>query len=68
MPIVTVQMYDGRSMDQKRELVKGITEVVARVTGNAPDAVHVIIEEVRRENWANGGLLAPDRASVQKRP
>jgi len=68
MPIVTVQMYDGRSMDQKRELVKGITEVVARVTGNAPDAVHVIIQEVRRENWANGGLLAPDRASVQKQP
>jgi 4-oxalocrotonate tautomerase len=63
MPIVTVQMYDGRTLDQKRELVKGITEVVARVTGNVPDAVHVIIEEVKREHWANGGLLAPDRAA-----
>lgn len=65
MPIVTVQMYDGRSMDQKRELVKGITEVVARVTGNVPDAVHVIIQEVHRENWANGGLLTPDRVAAQ---
>ena len=36
MPIVTVQMYDGRTLDQKRELVKGITDVVARVTGNSP--------------------------------
>jgi 4-oxalocrotonate tautomerase family enzyme len=48
-------------LDQKRELVKGITDVVARVTGNPPEGVHVIIQEVIRENWANGGLLTPDR-------
>ena len=61
MPVVTIAMYDGRSIDQKRELVKGVTDVVARVTGNSPEAVHVIIEEVNRENWAIGGLLHPDR-------
>ncbi len=61
MPVVTLQMYEGRTLDQKRELVKGITDVVARVTGNPPDAVHVIIEDVKRENWAIGGLLQPDR-------
>jgi len=66
MPIVTVQMYDGRTMDQKRELVKGITDVVARVTGNSPEGVHVIIQEVIRENWANGGLLSPDRLAARK--
>jgi len=61
MPIVRVEMYEGRSMDQKRELARDLTEVVARVTGNSADAVHVIIEEIRRENWAIGGLLQPDR-------
>ena len=61
MPVVTIAMYDGRSLDQKRELVKGVTDVVARVTGNPPDSVHVVIEEVKRENWAIGGLLWPDR-------
>ena len=64
MPIVTVQMYDGRTLDQKRELVKGITDVVARVTGNDPEAVHVILAEVTRESWANGGRLAVDRAAA----
>jgi 4-oxalocrotonate tautomerase len=58
-------MYDGRTMDQKRELVRGITEVVARVTGNAPEDVHVLIQEVKRENWAYGSLLAHDRAAAQ---
>ena len=61
MPVVTIAMYDGRSLDQKRELVKGVTDVVCRVTGNPPEAVHVVIEEVKRENWAIGGLLQPDR-------
>ncbi len=61
MPVVTVQMYEGRTLDQKRELVQGITDVVARVTGNSPDGIHVIIDEVKRENWSIGGLLWPDR-------
>ena len=61
MPLVTIAMYEGRSIDQKRELVKGVTEVVARVTGNPAEAVHVIIEEVKRENWGIGGLIGPDR-------
>lgn len=61
MPVVTVSMYDGRSLDQKRELAKGITEVVSRVTGVEPAGVHVVINEVKRENWSIGGLLWPDR-------
>ena len=61
MPLVTIAMYEGRTLDQKRELVKGVTDVVARVTCNPPDAVHVIIEEVKRENWGIGGLIGPDR-------
>jgi len=61
MPVVTIAMFDGRTMDQKRELVKGVTEVVARVTGNSLDAVHVIIDEVKRENWSIGGVLTHDR-------
>ena len=61
MPVVRIEMYEGRSMDQKRELVRGVTDVVARVTGNPADAVHVIIEEVKRENWSIGGMLQPAR-------
>jgi len=65
MPIVTVAMYDGRTLAQKRELVQGITDVVARVTGNTPEAVHVLIEEVKREHWAIGDLLHPDRQAAR---
>jgi 4-oxalocrotonate tautomerase len=66
MPIVTIAMFDGRSPEQKRELVKGVTEVVARVTGNTPDGVHVIIEEIKRENWSIGGMLSSDRQAARR--
>lgn len=48
-------------MDQKRELVKGITEVVARTCAVSPDGVHVLIEEKSRDNWSRGSVLAVDR-------
>ncbi len=66
MPIVTIAMFDGRSLEQKRELVKGVTEVVAHVTGNSPDGVHVIIEEIKRENWSIGGMLSSDRQATRR--
>jgi 4-oxalocrotonate tautomerase len=61
MPFVTISMYEGRTMDQKRELVKGVTEVISRVAAVPLEGVQIVINEVRRENWSFGGLLSPDR-------
>jgi 4-oxalocrotonate tautomerase len=64
MPIVRVNMFEGRSIEKKRELVEGITEVVARVCEVSPDGVHVLIEEVTRDNWGRGGIVASDRQTA----
>jgi 4-oxalocrotonate tautomerase len=61
MPIVRVNMFEGRDLDQKRALVEGITAVVSNVCGVAPEGVHVLIEEMTRENWGRGGILNVDR-------
>lgn len=61
MPIVRVNMFGGRSIEQKRELVQGITAVVSKVCGVDQDGVHVLIEEIPRENWGRGGILGSDR-------
>jgi 4-oxalocrotonate tautomerase len=64
MPIVTISIFEGRSVDQKRALIEGVTDVVCDVTGNVPEAVNVIIEEKSRENWAMGRQLGIDRPRV----
>ncbi len=61
MPVVIVEMYDGRTLDQKRALVRAITDAMVEHAGARPDGLHVIIHEVARENWARAGLLGVDR-------
>jgi 4-oxalocrotonate tautomerase len=59
MPVVIVEMWAGRTTEQKQTIVKGITEVFARV-GTPPEAVHIIISDVPKTNWATGGKLASE--------
>ncbi len=61
MPVVTVQLWEGRTLDQKRALVKAITEAMVEHAGAKPDGLHVILQEIPRENWGRGGVLGVDR-------
>lgn len=61
MPVVTVQMWTGRTVEQKRALCKAITEAMVTHVGAKPDGLHVIIQEIPKENWARAGVLGIDR-------
>ena len=43
MPVVTVQMWTGRTTEQKRKLVAAITEAMVVHAACKPDHLHVII-------------------------
>ena len=57
MPTYHVEMFEGRTPEQKKNLVAAITRVTVEVLGGQPDSVDVIITDVKRENWATGGKL-----------
>lgn len=57
MPTINVQLFEGRTLEQKRLFVKAITEAAAKTLDCDPGSVDVIIQEVRKENWATGGKL-----------
>ncbi len=61
MPVVMVHMWEGRSVEQKRALSAAITEAMVVHAGARPDALHVVIQEYPKENWALGGVLGCDR-------
>jgi 4-oxalocrotonate tautomerase len=61
MPEVIIELAQGRSLDQKRALVKDITDAVVRNCGVAPDAVTVIIHENPHTDKAKGGVLFSER-------
>ena len=58
MPIVKVEMWPGRTHAQKTELARVITEAVVTIAHATPESTIVIFEDVARENWAVGGVLA----------
>ncbi|HCT95616.1 4-oxalocrotonate tautomerase family protein [Vagococcus lutrae] len=56
MPIVTVQMLEGRTVEQKQALIKEVTETVVKTTGAKQEAVTVVIEEMKKENYGVAGV------------
>lgn len=60
MPIVTVQMLEGRTDEQKRALVEKVTDVVVETTGAGAEKVSVIIEEMKKEHYAVAGKRMSD--------
>lgn len=64
MPVVTVQLWSGRALDQKRALVAAITRAMVEHADANPDALHVILCEVEPENWGRAGVIGPDRTDV----
>lgn len=61
MPVVTVEMWEGRSIEQKRKLVEGITSSFAQI-GTPPEAVQIIIKDNPKHNWAIAGKLASENS------
>lgn len=61
MPRIIIQAIAGRTVEQKRELARRLTDAVVEVWGVDPDIVTLRIEEVPPENFARAGLLASDR-------
>ena len=61
MPFVTVKALEGRTVEQKRALVKHITEAVVKDFKVEPEVVHVDIVECSKDNVAVAGQLYIDR-------
>ncbi len=60
MPTITIQMLEGRTIEQKREFAEAVTDLAAKTLKCNPTSVHVIFDEIPKENWATGGKLWSD--------
>lgn len=60
MPYVFIEVDEGRTADQKRGLLKDITNAVCKNFAVGPEIVHILIHEGKKENRAKAGKLAID--------
>jgi 4-oxalocrotonate tautomerase len=62
MPTLHVELFAGRTVEQKRALAAALTEACVKTLGGSPDAVDIIFRDVERHDWATGGRLWSDAA------
>jgi 4-oxalocrotonate tautomerase len=61
MPTIHINMFEGRTIDQKRKMVVAMTEALVKSLDVKPETVHIIISESPKHNIAVGGVLVSDR-------
>lgn len=55
MPIVHIELLEGRTQEQKNAMVKDVTEAIVKNTGATKENVHIIISDMAKGNYAVGG-------------
>lgn len=60
MPVVTVEMWEGRTIEQKKQLAEAITSAMTAKLGISPEHITIIIKDNPKHNWATGGKLASE--------
>ncbi|MGO9014832.1 MAG: 2-hydroxymuconate tautomerase [Dissulfurispiraceae bacterium] len=61
MPIVQIDFLEGRSIEQKRELAKRVTQAVCETAKCPPEAVTILLRELPATNIAKAGTLISDK-------
>jgi 4-oxalocrotonate tautomerase len=54
-------MWAGRTVEQKRKLVRAITNAMMEHADCRPDHLHVIIQDVPKDSWGRAGALGIDQ-------
>ena len=66
MPYVHIRITrEGATVEQKAELIAGVTDLLRRVLDKNPATTVVTIDEVETANWGVGGLPVLDYRAAQ---
>jgi len=57
MPIVQIELFEGRTVEQKRVLAEKVTKAIAESLNCPETAVSIILREMKHDNYAKAGKL-----------
>lgn len=60
MPLAHIYMLEGRSAEQKREVIERVTSALSDAVGAPIETIRVVILEVPKDAWGIGGVTAKD--------
>lgn len=60
MPVIRIEMFEGRSVEQKRACAAAVTQAWVDTCGGTPQSVTIVFTDVAKHDWASAGRLASD--------
>ena len=57
MPTIRIELFEGRTAEQKAALAREVTEACVRVFGGSPGSVDILFYDIKKSDWATGGVL-----------
>lgn len=61
MPFITVKMLEGKTKEQKRQLIERMTEVACDTLGVEASKVFIFIEDLEQDNYGKNGKMFSDQ-------
>jgi 4-oxalocrotonate tautomerase len=62
MPIISVVIAEGRSVEKKRKLIRALTDAAVEAFECSPQTVRVILNETPLNHYAVGGVTFGEKA------
>lgn len=56
MPMIRIEMLEGRSEDKKNKMLREVTEAMARALEIDEEEVDIIVYEIKKKDWSTGGI------------
>jgi 4-oxalocrotonate tautomerase len=63
MPIIHIQLLEGRPEEKIKEVIRQVTETVSVVLGSPKENVRVIVSEIPKSHWGIAGIPVSDKQS-----
>ncbi|MBS0495676.1 MAG: 4-oxalocrotonate tautomerase family protein [Proteobacteria bacterium] len=60
MPFAQIYILEGRTEEQKREVIEKVTQALVEAVGAPQENVRVWIHDVPKTNWGIAGVSAKD--------
>ncbi len=61
MPLINVQLMEGRPPEKIAEVIKNITNTVSETLNSPKESIRVIVSEVPKTHWGIAGVPVSER-------
>lgn len=61
MPLVHIDLLEGRTEEQLKVLVKDVTAVISKDANVPEERIHIVLNEMRKDRYSVAGKMVSDK-------